>query len=128
MHAGMSQSFDGAKGKLGAAIGMNAMAQANAALNSAPANLKTKVNDPKLDVKKLPNPVGAPTPKAAANNMGKQIAMMAATVLIGGLIPGVGGQMVMMMGMAMVKQQSTASTTAQQQALAKAKAQGSSPQ
>ncbi|MFI5350467.1 MAG: hypothetical protein ACHQ2Z_13045 [Elusimicrobiota bacterium] len=114
MHAGMSQAFDGGKGKAGTAIGMSAMAQANAALNAAPANLKTKINA-KLDTKKLPDPVGAPTPAAAANNMGKELAMMAATALIGGMIPGVGGQMVMMMGMAMMQQQSAASTTASQQ-------------
>ncbi|HEX4046784.1 MAG TPA: hypothetical protein VH309_03070 [Elusimicrobiota bacterium] len=105
MHAGMSQAFDGAKGKAVAQVGTGAMAQANGALSAAPANLKLKPNDPKLDVKNLPDPPAAPTPASTSQNMGQQLAMMAATVLIGGLIPGVGGQMAMMMGMMMMQQQ-----------------------
>ena len=114
MRAGMSQTFDGAKGNAPVPIGMGAMAQANAALNAAPANLKA--NDPKLDSKKLSDPPAAPTPASTAQNLGQQLAMVAATALVGGLIGGVGGQMVMMMGTTMMQQQ-------QQQAAAAAAAQ-----
>ena len=117
MHAGMARAFDGAKGKAPAQVGKGAMAQANAALDAAPADLKTKIDDPKLDAKKLPTP--APTAAAAADDMGKKLAMMAATALIGGMIPGAGGQMVMMMGTMMIQQQEADAAKARQDALDK---------
>ncbi len=117
VHASMSGVFDGAKGK-GNAIGgdpANAMASARSAYDAAPANLKA--NDPQLNSTQLPTPPMATPPAASGSNMGQQLAMMAATALIGGMIPGVGGQMVMMMGMMMMQQQQ------QQQAAASAAAQ-----
>jgi hypothetical protein len=115
MHASMSQSFDGGKGKPVATIGTGAMAQANAAYDSAPANLKA--NDPKLDSKKLPDPPTTAAPPSS-QDMTKQLAMMAATALIGGMIPGVGGQMVMMMGMMMMQQQQQAAAASAAQSSA----------
>ena len=106
LHASMSAAFDGAKGKAPGAGGVGAMQQAQATYDAAPANLKA--NDPKLDSKKLPDPPAAPTPQSSGQDMGKQMAMMLATAVIGGLIPGVGGQMVMMMGTMMMQQQTAA--------------------
>ena len=112
-HASMSQSFDGAKGRAPAPIGTGAMAQANAAYDAAPANLKA--NDPRLDSKKLPDPPMAPPPPAAGPDIGKQLMIMAATALIGGMIGGIGGQMVMSMGTMMMQQQQQAAAAAAQQ-------------
>ncbi len=112
-HAGMSQTFDGARGKAPATIGIGAMAQANAALETAPANLK--VNDPNLNYKKLPDPPAAPPPSSTGQNMGQQLMMMAATVLIGGLIPGIGGQLAAAMGMTMMENQAANKNAQQQQ-------------
>ena len=111
--AGVGAVFDGSKGK-GNGIGgsgSNAMASAKAAYDSAPANLK--LNDPNLDYKKMTDPPVAPTPESTNQNIGQEIAMMAATTLVGGMIGGVGGQMVMMLGMMLMQEQ-------QQQAAAKA--------
>jgi hypothetical protein len=106
LHAGGSASFDGGKGKpAGSGIGMGtgAMAQAHAALDAAPANLKQ--NDPKLDSKTLPDPPAAPAPPTSGSNMGEQMAMMLAGAIVGGMVGGMAGQMVMMMGMQMMQQQ-----------------------
>jgi uncharacterized protein HemX len=104
----MSRAFDGAKGKAPPAIGLGAMAQANAALSAAPANLKTTPNSAALDAKTLPTPVPAPPPPSK-QNMGQQLVMMAATAAIGaavgGLVGGLGGQMVASMGTAMIQRQ-----------------------
>lgn len=103
---GSGAMFDGSKGQ-NAGIGGPAGGDngAYSALDAAPTNLK--INDPKLmDKKELKDPPAADVPTAAGgNDMAKQLAMMAATAVIGGLIPGVGGQMAMMMGMMMMQQQ-----------------------
>lgn len=118
MKAAMGSVFDGTSKRGGAQIGpggTGAMASAQAAYDVAPANLK--VNDPKLNARTMTDPPVAATPQSTnSNDFAKQLAMMAATALIGGMIPGVGGQMVMMMGMMMMQQQ-------QQQAAANAAAQ-----
>ena len=124
VHAGMSQSFDGVKGKAPAPAGMGsgAMAQARvAALDAAPANLKQKPN-PQLDFKKLPDPPMAAPPPASSGSSGsdnsamiKQLVTMGATMAIGGLVGGMGGQMIMMMGMRMMMQQQATSAAASQQ-------------
>ena len=119
MHAGAGQAFDGGKGKGSGPIGAGAMAQANAALDAAPDNLKT--SDPKIDPKKPPDPpaaAAAAPPASSGNNLGEKLVEMAATAAIGGLIGGVGGQMVMMMGtqlMQQQQQQQAAAAAAQQQ-------------
>ncbi len=105
LHAGGSAAFDGGKGKTaGSTIGMGtgAMAQAHAALDAAPANLKQ--NDPKLNSKTLPDPPSAPPPPSSSN-MGQQMAMMLVGALVGGMVGGMAGQMIMMMGTTMMQQQ-----------------------
>ena len=118
MSAVMSRPFDGVGVKAAASIGAGALAQANAALDAAPANLKA--NDPKLDVRKMtpPNPPAA-APANAGQDMVSQLLMMGATTLIGGMIGGAGGQMVMMMATQMIQQQQAAAASARQQAAVK---------
>ena len=116
MKAGGNSAFDGSKGKP-AAIGMGsgAMAQAGAALDAAPANLKA--NDPKLDAKKLPDPPSVAPPTASGDAaMAKQMVMMLAMAVVGGMVGGMAGQMVMMMGSQMIQQQQAQQAAAAQQA------------
>lgn len=118
MSAAMGRSFDGTGARAAAPIGAGALAQANAALDAAPANLKA--NDPKLDVRKMtpPDPPAA-APADAGPDMVQQLLMMGATTLIGGMIGGAGGQMVMMMATQMFQQQQAAAASARQQAAVK---------
>ncbi len=116
-----SRIFDGAKAQgIGSPVGP-AGAASYEALDKSPMNLK--LNDPKLDQKELKEPAAVDVPTAATNNMGQQLAMMAATALIGGLLPGTAGTMVMMMGTMMIQQQQAQAAEAKSQAdLAKSKA------
>jgi hypothetical protein len=123
VHAGMSQSFDGSKGKTSAPSGSGAMAQARVALDAVPADLKTKDNS-QLNLNKLPDPPAAASSPASSDSSGssgsdmvKQMAEMGATMAVGGMVGGMGGQMVMMVGMRMImqQQQQAAAAASQQQ-------------
>jgi hypothetical protein len=109
--AGLANAFDGSKGGGKGVLGGGGSGNANsaagglyAALDSAPANLKG--NDPKIDAKKIttPDPVAAPASDSTAQ-MNQQLGMMVASAIIGGMIPGVGAQMAMMMMQVVVSQQ-----------------------
>jgi hypothetical protein len=111
------RTFDGSRGKGGAAadIGTGAMQQANALYDAAPANLKA--NDPKIDQKKLPDPPAAPTPQSAQSNSGQQMAMMIGMAIVGGMVGGVAGQMIASVGAQMIQmQQQQAAEAAAQKA------------
>ncbi|MFI5346936.1 MAG: hypothetical protein ACHQ51_11235 [Elusimicrobiota bacterium] len=110
--AGVGSFFDGSKGRNAGIGAVPAGGGTYAALDAAPANLK--LNNPELNKKEIKDPPGTPVPSAADNQMGKQLMMMAASALIGGMIPGVGGQMVMMAGMMMMQQQQAKADAAAQ--------------
>ncbi|OGR99488.1 MAG: hypothetical protein A2V88_04615 [Elusimicrobia bacterium RBG_16_66_12] len=102
--SGLSRAFDGSKAQNAIGAGGKGGADAGlySSLDAAPVNLKA--NDPKLDKKEFKAP---PTAEAADTSdddsqLMNQLAMAAATAAIGGLIPGVGGQVAMaMMGVMM---------------------------
>ena len=110
--AGVGSFFDGSKGRNAAIAGAPGGGGTYAELDAAPANLK--LNNPDMNKKEIKDPPGTPVPAAAGDQMGKQLLMMAATALIGGMIPGVGGQMVMMAGMMMMQQQQAKADAAAQ--------------
>jgi len=109
--AGVGSFFDGSKGRNSAIGGGPDIAGASyAALDAAPANLK--LNDPKLNEKKLDAPPATPAPSAAPDAT-KQMMMMMATMVIGGMVGGPAGQMIMMAGpMLMMQQQQQAASAA----------------
>lgn len=108
--SGLSRAFDGSKAQnaIGAGGKKGADAGLYSSLDAAPVNLKA--NDPKLDKKEFKAP---PTAEAASSSddddssqLMKQLAMVAVTTAIGGLIPGVGGQVASaMMGVMMQRDQ-----------------------
>ncbi len=103
--AGNSRVFDGSKAReIGAPTGAD-LAGGYAALDSAPANLK--LNDTKLDKKEIKEPTAVDVPKAASSgdDTAKQLAITAASIVIGGLIGGTAGTMVMTMAQTMIQQQ-----------------------
>lgn len=114
--ASLNHAFDGAAkngaiGPAGAAAGGS-----YEALDQAPVNLK--LNDPKLDAKEMKEPPPSAMPsnaKDSAQQMAQQMGMMLATAVVGGMIPGAGGQMAMMMGMMMMQQQQAAAADARAQ-------------
>ncbi len=119
---GMSRLFDGAKtqNQIGSAGGPGG-GGAYEALDQAPINLKVNPSD--LDAHKITEPPAAPVPPSQGGNSMQQMAMMVAGVavsaLIGGMIPGVGGQiigMAAMMAIMQMSQQQQASAQTQQQA------------
>jgi hypothetical protein len=118
--AGSGAMFDGSKGRNAAIGGGPDIAGASyAALDAAPANLK--LNDPKLDEKKLEAPPAKIDTSASSDNT-KQMMMMMATMVIGGLVGGPAGSMIMMAGPMMMQQQAAnaAADKSQQQSAAAA--------
>ncbi|MDE2143432.1 MAG: hypothetical protein KGJ84_13575 [Elusimicrobia bacterium] len=111
--AGVGSFFDGSKGRSAGIAGDAGGSGTYAELDAAPANLKA--NNPDLNKKEIKAPPSTPAPASADNQMGKQLLMMAATAVIGGMIPGVGGQMVMMAGMMLMQQQQAKADAAAQQ-------------
>jgi hypothetical protein len=104
LRSGVGGVFDGSGKGISIRDGMdNASAGLQAAYDEAPANLK--LNDPKLNAKKLPDPPVVAPPTPPGPDMVKQLAMMAASAFVGGLLGGEAGQMVMMAGMMLMQQQ-----------------------
>lgn len=92
--SGMSKTFDGAKGHNAIAPGGKAGADAGlySSMDAAPVNLKLK--EPTVANKELKPPptVEVPKEKDAQTDLSKQMAMMVVAAVVGGMIPGVGGQ------------------------------------
>jgi hypothetical protein len=129
---GLSKIFDGAKGQGSIAPGgSGAVAGAYESLDSAPVNLK--VNPTDEDMKKITAPPPTPVPLTPSNGsqqMMEQLAVMAATMLIGGMVGGTAGQMMMMAGPMMMQaqaQQTAAQKAAADQANAQAAANKAMP-
>jgi len=103
--SGMSKAFDGAKGGSKIGGGGAAMAGNYSALDAAPANLK--LNDPKLDEKKIAPPPGADLGAAdmSESDIGKQIAMQLAAAAIGAVIGGPVGGIVTQVAMQAIERQ-----------------------
>lgn len=120
--SGGSRIFDGTKANAIGAPGGPAGAATYEALDAAPMNLK--LNDPKLQNKELKEPAAVDVPSAAGgSDMGKQLAMMAATVIVGGVVGGMAGTMIMSMGTMLIQQQeSQAAEKRSQEQIAKMKA------
>jgi hypothetical protein len=92
----MSQAFDGAKSGNKIGGGGSVLSGAYAALDAAPANLK--LDDPKLNEKKMEAPpaTGADVGQSAMDDsqLGKQIAMQVAGAVLGAVIGGPMGSVV----------------------------------
>ncbi|MEK7382165.1 MAG: hypothetical protein AAB262_02655 [Elusimicrobiota bacterium] len=107
---GRSRAFAGAKAQhaIGAGGRRGADAGLYSSLDAAPVNLK--VNDPNLNKKEFEVPPTSEAPTSAdEGDLSEQLAMVAATTVIGGLIPGVGGQVAAAMMGVMAKNAETKS-------------------
>jgi hypothetical protein len=120
---GMNRLFDGARGQNQIGIpGGSGGPGAYSAMDEAPINLKA--NPDNLDGRTIPTPAATPVPPLAndsSQQMGVMIVGLALSVVLGGLIPGGGGQiiaMVAMMAMQAMLQQQQAQQQAQQAAAA----------
>jgi hypothetical protein len=107
MVSNLSRTFDGAKAQApGTPGGTGGAKGAYAALDAAPANLKG--SDPKLNSKEIKAPPSVDVPEAKpGSNMGQQLAMMAATALIAGMMPAAAGAVMTTMA-SMYKEQMAA--------------------
>ena len=102
----LNSLFDGSKGRTNSiGAGGGALGGAYAALDtSAPKNLK--LNDPKIDEKKLEAPPSAPVQTKANNNaMLMQLGFTLVGACLGGVVGGTAGQMIAMAAMQAGQQQ-----------------------
>lgn len=99
--AALGHTFDGSAKQKSGGPAPQVAADLNS-LNEIPKELKQ--NDPDLmsGLKKIDAPAPAMS-DASSNNKTQQLVMMFAAMAVGGLIPGVGGQMAMMMMMTMMQ-------------------------
>ena len=119
-----SRIFDGSKNSsISGPVSGGAGAGEYSALDTAPVNLK--LNDPKLNSKEIKAPPASATPDSSGSNLGPQLAMLAATAIIGGMLPGAAGAAVISAGqMIMQDQQAQAAQRRSEANLAAAKAKG----
>jgi hypothetical protein len=101
----MSQAFDGAKAGSAISGGGSILSGGYAALDAAPANLK--LEDPKLNEKKLEPPPGADVGQSDMDDseLGKQIAMQVAGGVLGAVIGGPMGAVVTQVVMQAIQRQ-----------------------
>ena len=103
----MSQAFDGAKGGSKIGGGGSVLRGAYAALDAAPANLK--LDDPKLNEKKMEAPPATGADVGQSNmddsQLGKQIAMQMAGAVLGAVIGGPMGSVVTTVVMQAIQRQ-----------------------
>lgn len=93
--SGLSRAFDGSKKQNAISAGGKSGADAGlySSLDAAPVNMK--VNDPDIAKKEFKEPPTAEVAQSSADDnsqLMKQLAMAGVTAFIGGMIPGVGGQ------------------------------------